>query len=555
MHSVLIVSLLAAVFAQYVLCRDFSYATIKRFRPTIGDSPPIDQDSAPLETIFSKRQEVDVNYVPSASPQLSWSSWPRFHNKFGDTEPNLFYGQRQKRSRGHDLSTLTDSFGDRKKRADISVSSLKHSAKYPVHGKKVRLYARHRRNGKTKVAGHDLVELRQPPKMAAVLFIYRRAIVIFCIIGCLYQLNHIRNLYLSYESTVQFSYNKVQQFELPTVSICFQARHLFNWTKLSSVPEMKKSMRAFDRNRKSPNARDFQLAMTQAAVQYYRNRTTTVASRITLDFDDIVDECMVLNPSANDTEKYVPCNTVSTVKTYLWNVFFKCFVLFHDERILLSSSQAISKKMLSVKGRFNGQVIVFLDSNGEMIGSDSASSIRVDFDHYKYVRLWFSRTIRKLLPSPFSSDCKDFTKFDYTSGADCVRKCMVRVYKEERANVWPKTVPAPDSVSITQGYELGRNNTNIEKRCTEVCEPKEDCLRTMYKVQDDIKIPKRRIETSRDRIQISVLRGLETTIALKPKLDEIELFSYIASAISMWFGFSVLTLTPHKFFRYFSKVL
>lgn len=208
---------------------------------------------------------------------------------------------------------------------------------------------------------------------------------------------------------------------------------------------------------------------------------------------------------------------------------------------------------------------LYLDANGEYLVNDHNNWLNLDFTYYRYVQVWYTKSIRTLLPHPYETRCKNFKlSTPYLSRMDCIRRCMIQQYSESNANVWPLNVPVPSNLSVIQKNVLKgecralahssnqchvvKNVKNVEQFCIEHCENRDDCYQESFVLSDSQRVPRfSKLDTS--EIELLVQKGLEQNSVMQPKLDIFEFYSYIASTVSLWFGISVLALTHNRYVK------
>ncbi len=144
-----------------------------------------------------------------------------------------------------------------------------------------------------------------------------------------------------------------------------------------------------------------------------------------------------------------------------------------------------------------------------------------------------------LLSSPYQTDCIDYKlNTEYLSQKDCIRKCRRRK-SIEKCNAMPDRTNFFENelelVSDKVFDEQCTQTIDLNKTCRSVC-PHMDCIKFYYKpfVSSNYKTKR-----SISEIAFSITTEPKTSLIYRPKLETIEFLSYIASILSLWFGFSI----------------
>ena len=164
---------------------------------------------------------------------------------------------------------------------------------------------------------------------------------------------------------------------------------------------------------------------------------------------------------------------------------------------------------------------------------------------YSYTITYNVRTYR-LLQSPYHTDCLHYDlKTEFMSRKDCIRKCKIKESVNQCSAVAHKS-------DVFKGEPNVRfSNSTLESDCVKrlplnhLCHNQchnNDCFKQYIEpnVMEDRDI--------HDRIgNLTWLRVLipfapKTTFTHKPSIEPIEFLCYMASTLSIWFGFSVLSV-------------
>ena len=148
-----------------------------------------------------------------------------------------------------------------------------------------------------------------------------------------------------------------------------------------------------------------------------------------------------------------------------------------------------------------------------------------------------------LLKSPYSTNCQNYIETEYLSQKDCIRKCKIKRSVAEcgvvshEINVFldePKVIFAE-----TQNQTKCVKDLNLKKRCLKIC-PKYDCFKQQFipKVVSKTEYKSNETQTT---LSLSFSGDPQVTHYHKPKLETVELLCYLASILSLWFGFSMIS--------------
>jgi len=157
----------------------------------------------------------------------------------------------------------------------------------------------------------------------------------------------------------------------------------------------------------------------------------------------------------------------------------------------------------------------------------------------------YNRVVVNSLPKPYETDCIDYKWRGYQSLAHCINKCRIRGYRQIWPHMWPGNYLAfntsLDFKMLSMYDTLERYpyiDQNIGIKCKEICGSSTECKHEYY----DLKLYKMAITWYGNYISIVVPDRPDLIYTHSPKILFEEFVSYIASYISLWFGFSVLML-------------
>ena len=146
-----------------------------------------------------------------------------------------------------------------------------------------------------------------------------------------------------------------------------------------------------------------------------------------------------------------------------------------------------------------------------------------------------------LLQSPYKTNCKQYyTETEFKSRKECIRMCKLNVSQSKcgvishEVNVY-RGEPNVRFVG-NDSEEHCVHKLDLKRNCFKLC-PNYDCFKQYI-------VPKIESQYEFDHTQISITTPTNpmTVYRHKPRIEAFEFVCYIASALSLWFGFSVYSL-------------
>jgi hypothetical protein len=182
----------------------------------------------------------------------------------------------------------------------------------------------------------------------------------------------------------------------------------------------------------------------------------------------------------------------------------------------------------------------------------------IQIKHFHSYLLTFSTKTYKLLPKPYSTDCIDYSiNTEHISQQDCIRKCRIRE-SFIKCNSFPNETNLYEwEVESIAHNKMNPNNECIDKiHLKEICNnfcPHMDCIKHYIKPKLVGSGPTEDLSWRTTGIGISFLTEPKQIYEYKPKMETIEFLCYIASILSLWFGFSIISLDDwfNKLFLWF----
>ena len=182
---------------------------------------------------------------------------------------------------------------------------------------------------------------------------------------------------------------------------------------------------------------------------------------------------------------------------------------------------------------------LFIHNNEEHISAYEWNGLSLQ-SNILYVVTYSVRSY-KLLPSPYRTNCVDYSqRLGVKTRKNCIRKCMLRESLEKCGVV-------SDEIDVYSGEQnVVFAKSDEEKNCTERENLNDICWKQCW-YNDCYKqyMEPRVIEAmSQNHHKASLMIPFEprTTLIHKPCYQLIEFLCYLASTLSLWFGFSVISV-------------
>ena len=161
-----------------------------------------------------------------------------------------------------------------------------------------------------------------------------------------------------------------------------------------------------------------------------------------------------------------------------------------------------------------------------------------------YYSVTYTYNFYQLLESPYPTDCKNYyLSSKYISRTDCIRKCKIKVSLELCGSISKDISVYSGEEGILFANTSGENcadTISFRKHCLKMC-PKVDCFLQYYRTIKSSEYPGKLVDNY-TRIDITTPVEPDTTFFHKPKIELIEFLCYVASMLSVWFGFSLITI-------------
>ncbi|RWS10112.1 hypothetical protein B4U79_19004 [Dinothrombium tinctorium] len=324
---------------------------------------------------------------------------------------------------------------------------------------------------------------------------------LICAIFCCWQLETICNIYLQRKTTVEVCVDFLRNDQRPSITIALRS---FEKNKNELIEELGQNPSKF-----------FELA------KHLKNLPRC-------NLQKLVDESCAQNE----------CDLTPRIRVSNNFVYFTCFEsdnVSNDityEFISSALIPVISWKVLRKELKSNLQICLFIESPSQSSVSNS-QCVLLPVQLYK-VDLIYSVKEFQLLPKPYSSDCKDYSKSKIKSRRECIDKCLLNLTLKHCKRLPPLiALSAEDSQPLRRVNEHAKCYENLTTICYSRC--KIDCVFRFYK------IILKELGGS-DQLRFNVLPSfnqLKTVFKLSPLLSKLDFFTYICSTLNFWLSISI----------------
>ncbi len=370
--------------------------------------------------------------------------------------------------------------------------------------------------------------------------IIRFVFSIICVSGCLHQIKQIGENYFSHETTTYARYEDEVMLSLPAITICIRKNFLVK--NLSEISSEDTKTIIFNDSRINEFLNKLsvkrQFSLIYSAKEIFNN------------------SCQVLKPIFSiDTNSYVKCESISPVRQSI-DYFQSCFTFFsqlneeNNDRYVIEYDVRIKNywsEMVRIKIPTTiPSIRLHLHSRNEMITdsyNDNMAKITFSFNRISYTN--YHMTSVQLMPKPYKTSCVNYKEFGYNSRADCVAKCKIKYFRNEYKG-WPGiylTEEFSEELMLDIDSLLEKNESLdliLQKKCIKFCGLNDDCFKQFFGFYSE-----KEVYDLGDVFMVTVSPpDLPTLIFTHlPKIQVEEFICFIASIVSLWFGFSVMMLS------------
>ena len=165
----------------------------------------------------------------------------------------------------------------------------------------------------------------------------------------------------------------------------------------------------------------------------------------------------------------------------------------------------------------------------------------IDYLRYERIKIYS-------LPDPYETNCKNYFTDDYNSKQSCISKCRLKYLSENNTGKWMAiyfTEMTESLANVTLHNSLVDLKTDytldadIGQKCKDFCGTNSECYSEYYKL--GLVQPGHILEQP----YITFLSPNRPDLVYRylPKIYFVEFVLFVASSVSLWFGFSVLMLS------------
>ena len=355
--------------------------------------------------------------------------------------------------------------------------------------------------------------------------------VIFCISGSLYQTYILSIDYFSYPVTAEIKINLEIYFFVPATSLCFTPSNILALDQFDSDHPC-----VIDNS--GPDCEHFLL---------YDVSISELMNNLTVDLVGPVVSAMFV--SHNVTWKAEP---LSQVLSPFYKSGKKCLRIYKDQTQKVNydfmSERLYTGRCIvrfSSYGNHTGNVDLFVHRKGSYPRGFTASYYRARFEVNSFYTLAVKQTRTGYLSAPYFSRCVDYRERNLETREHCIEKCISKLLdRKEGKNYTDIQMTLTDFrsdqrlIDFTKTPEMKRSVYHYNKECNYKCPL--NCVTRIYTpiwfsgTNSSSKFPKGDFGFDLTHTEPRYL------VTFSSKYTLIEFLTYLASIISLWFGFVFL---------------
>lgn len=357
-----------------------------------------------------------------------------------------------------------------------------------------------------------------------------------CLIGSLYQVMKMSDLYFRYETITTVTYEIQSPIQVPGLTICAPKIEFLR-------PEAFLQLFGTEKN-KSSDSQDF-----FRKISYLNKMTIKDQFRVLYsaqELSSMLSQCQALGPNG----RYRPCHWFSNVQIAIDFIFY-CFTLFDQNRNDSSTRFRVTyPDRMQYDSMFLISVVLPDLSDYYMMALHSRKVrvsqifgyevVAIDFSDKTQKTLFeYQRTVVKRLPHPYGRGCVQYYNNKFMSTLDCMVTCRIKYSVEHSEPIYRMFLVSDPNTDVSFELDDNSNNTNAEKACHPKCSQRRECFQINFEIQS-LNWQK----TSGERI-IKLKLPTKPSIIYEetPRLKLEEYLCYLASITNLWFGFSVVMLS------------
>lgn len=380
--------------------------------------------------------------------------------------------------------------------------------------------------------------------------LYRNLFRFACFLGLAVQLFFVGHSYFRYDTVSDLLIDIPKDIDLPDLSICFRYTDLFN--KAAFQNQTNTTLPFIDT--------DSELNTVQKLVTIKEIFSFTPPTK------GIIKSCLFREPASYKTKESSgdDCDGVFSIGKF----YLQEYVCYKFSQKIGNDTERFSFEKISYSLSFSGTFYsIRLDLKffegahyfKAMVHSKTTYPYRSAAlspvinrlvnpvtlkGRYNTFDLTYSMLFTTRLPSPYATNCKDYSKDNFTSANDCLSRCLFNKTQErfgktpfstilyDQADMKHINVEDLANATISKAYIL------LESLCANRCSNM-DCI-------NDITITKVTYDTHDDNLEfnVNVPREPVFKIRFSPRYPTAEFVVTVSSCLGIWFGFSVLSLNP-----------
>lgn len=388
------------------------------------------------------------------------------------------------------------------------------------------------------------------------LLLLKDAWLVICILGNVYQVIQISELFFRYDAVTIVNIDFPVHFKSSAFTICLYTIDIIRWPEvLEQRPELKRQLAADNVSLENIEStvktwsHDLKVIYDSLLVN---EQNATDIFKLTLDENDIFFNCTYLSNETYLIEVNPNCSEVFNIRPF-FKECFKCFTFnnINDTTYKYSTTmKAIGKNGFVSSIKIRDEIIETRSENAPVFFSvsktipRSSSSVFIT-PLYQTVQLTIDAYESVMLPAPYISKCIDYNLQGLTGDDHCYECCArndsVKVFN---GSLFPGpclTLRCKDNMmsiySIIKDGNSSENNKNqlmldIQKRCQTVCR--------FPHCNKKIVIPSiMSTNVAEDNIFITYVQQTPDILTtFIPTLDVIEYLTQVSSTFGVWAGLS-----------------
>ncbi|XP_074602872.1 uncharacterized protein LOC141856459 [Brevipalpus obovatus] len=246
----------------------------------------------------------------------------------------------------------------------------------------------------------------------------------------------------------------------------------------------------------------------------------------------------IVSNSDDLCENYIPLTTTMQYNSFNGYVM-KCFTYFYQPydnskiQATLGNDKVIYK--IDFVSEQNHEVSISIHNPMEILHYLEADTIYFNTTHVSEFVLLSSRSVTKLLSSPYRTNCQAYDHLEM-GRTSCVYECRQKEPRE-LCGTWSKSVPSPIFVNTTFKIHGKKCPDAKNKICNSKDACSSQCVNNWYtttRIWSELKRDKNPV--TRLYVRGGFNQGLEVTYLFEPALDAIEYICYVASLAGIWLG-------------------